>query len=487
MTEVSEIREKIKEAKTIMSKTDLMDNDGVAVPELSWILFLKVFDYHEKQRVALIKGYKTILPDECQWDSWAADQFKGYSGKDLERFVDGVLIEKLSKLTGAKDNRNIDIINSIFNGFRQSLSGTKLRQVINKLNEIKLENSNDLKNLGLVFDEELIKMRDFEKKKASFFTPRPIIRFIVNNIKPDLKKSEKIMDLASGTSGFLVESIKYMKKDVKGKEDEKNLSSLVHGNEKKSRNYLLGMLNLMLQDVGTPNLLNKNTLSTTKIRDIVTDDQKYDVIMTNPTFDEKEEKETADNLPRHLKTSDAALHFLYFAMKSLKENGRCAIILPNGPLFGSGVAADMKKELLENYNLHTIVRLAGSEFEPFNGIQTNILFFDEGKPTKDIWYYRMKIREGIKKYNKGTPIQDSDFDDVLKWCKNKEKSDDENGYKVELEDIKDFNLDIKHPDDEEVAIDMSPHDLIKQIIADEKKTLDLLTDVENLINTEIPK
>ncbi len=486
MTEVSEIREKIKEAKTIMSKTDLMDNDGVAVPELSWILFLKVFDYHEKQRVALIKGYKTILPEECQWDSWAADQFKGYSGKDLERFVDGVLIEKLSKLTGTKDNRNIDIINSIFNGFRQSLSGTKLRQVINKLNEIKLENSNDLKNLGLVFDEELIKMRDFEKKKASFFTPRPIIRFIVNKIKPDLKKSEKIMDLASGTSGFLVESIKYMKKDVKGKEDEKNLSSLVHGNEKKSRNYLLGMLNLMLQDIGTPNLLNKNTLATTKIRDIVTDDQKYDVIMTNPTFDEKEESEVADNLPRHLAISNSRLHFLYFAMKSLKENGRCALILDNNIFFAdSGVPYEMKKELMENYNLHTIVRLPPSAFEPYNGIQTNILFFDAGKPTKDIWFYRMKIRDGLKKYSMNNPMQDSDFDEVLKWFKNKEEND--YGYKVSVKDLKNYNLERKHPDDEEIPIDMSPHELISQIIANEKKTLTLLTDVENLINQEIPK
>ena len=487
MTEVSEIREKIKETKSIMSKIDHMDKDSVTVPELSWLLFLKVFDYHEKQRVALIKNYKTILPEECQWDSWAGDQFKGYTGKELELFVDNVLLDKLSKLTGDKNNRNIDIVNSIFNGFQYMLhNGTKLRQVINKLNEIKLENSNDLENLGVVYDEELIKMRDSEKKNASFYTPRPIIRFIINKINPNLKKSEKVIDLASGTSGFLVESIKYMKKDVKGKEDEKLLDTLLSGNEKKLRNYRLGMLNMMLLNVGTPNILNKNTLATTKIRDIVTDDQKYDVIMTNPTFDEKEEKETGDNLPRHLKTSDAALHFLYFAMKSLKENGRCAIILPNGPLFGdSGVVAEIKKELLEKYNLHTIVRLAGSEFEPYNGIQTNILFFDEGKPTTDIWFYRMKIREGIKKYSMNNPIQDSDFDEVLKWCKNKEAND--YGWKVSVNDLKNYNLDLSHPDDVEVSIDMSPHELIAQIISDEKKTLELLTDVENLINQEIPK
>jgi type I restriction enzyme M protein len=487
MTEVSEIREKIKEAKAIMATIDHLDNDGVTVPELSWLLFLKVFDYHEKQRIALVKNYKTIIPEECQWDSWAADKFKGYSGKDLETFVDNVLLDKLSGLVGSTKDKNIDIIKSVFSGFAYLLhNGTKLRQVINKLNEINLENSTDLENLGEVYDEELIKMRDELKKNASFYTPRPIIRFIVNKLKPNLKKSEKITDLAAGTSGFLTESIKYMKKDVKGKSDEKLLEKLLSGNEKKLRNYRLGMLHMMLLNVSSPNILHKNTLATTKIRDIVTDEQKYDVIMTNPTFDEKEDKETADNLPRHLKTSDAALHFLYFAMKSLKENGRCAIILPNGPLFGSGVAADMKKELLEKFNLHTIVRLVGSEFAPYNGIQTNILFFDEGKPTKEIWYYRMKIREGLKKYNKGTPIQDSDFDKVLEWCKNK-KDDDGYGYKVLVKNLKNFNLDIPHPDDEEVSIDISPHDLIAQIISDEKKTLELLTEVENLINQEIPK
>jgi type I restriction enzyme M protein len=487
MTELSEIRQIIKDAKSIMLTEDHMDTDGVTVPELSWILFLKVFDYHEKQRASLIKGYKTILPAEIQWKSWAGDRFKGLTGENLIKFVDK-WIPKLASLTGSKDDRNIDIFHDIFNDFQFNLrNGTKLRKVIDELDKIELSDPQDLENLGNVFENELISMRNDLKGKASFYTPRPIIKFIVQNINPNFKKSDKIIDLAAGTCGFLTESLKHMKKDVKGKEDEKALYASLYGREKKSRNYLLGMLNMMLQNIAIPNVLNKNTLQSTKISEIVSDDMKYDVIMTNPTFDEKEEKETANNLPRTKAVSDAALHFLYFAMKSLKENGRCGIILPNGPLFGSGVAADMKKELLEKYNLHTIVRLAGSEFAPYNGIQTNILFFDEGKPTKEIWYYRMKIREGLKNYNKSNPIQDSDFDDVLKWCKNKEKSNDKNGYKVLLKDIKDFNLDIKHPDDEEVAIDMSPHDLIAQIIADERKTLDLLTDVENLINTEIPK
>ena len=212
MTEIPKIREIIKEAKNIMSVIDHMDTDGATVPEISWLLFLKVFDYHEKQRTSLIKGYKTILPEECQWDKWAGDKYKGYTSTDLLKFVDNILLEKLSKLTGSKDNRNIDIVNSIFSGFQFNLrNGTKLRQVINKLNEIELEEAQHLENLGFVFEEELIKMRNDLGKKATFYTPRPIVEFIVQQIKPNFKKSEKIMDLACGTAGFLIESMKYMK------------------------------------------------------------------------------------------------------------------------------------------------------------------------------------------------------------------------------------------------------------------------------------
>jgi type I restriction enzyme M protein len=487
MTEVSKIQEVIKNAKSIMYTEEGMHNDGVTVPEISWILFLKVFDYHERKRVSLIKGYAGILPPEIQWSSWAADEFTGLTGTDLIKFLD-VWIPKLASLTGSKNDRNIDILHDVFNDFQFKLrKGTKLRQVINELNHIELNDSQDLENLSKVFEDELLSMRNSLKgKPANFYTPRPIIKFIVQKINPSFKNSEKIMDLASGTSGFLIESMKHMKKDVKEKKETRMLQSLLFGKEKKSKNYLLGILNMMLQDIGTPEILNKNTIGATKIKDIVTEDQKYNVIIFNPTFDEKEDKDVANNMPASKKTCGTRFHFLYYAMKSLKEKGRCALILDNGPLFGGkGAPADIKKELLENYNLHTIVRLPESAFSPYTSIATNILFFDAGKPTKDIWFYRMKIRDGLKNYNKSNPMLDSDFEDVLDWCKHKEEN--EFGYKKSVSDLKDFNLDIKHPDDDEVVIDMSPHDLIAQIISDEKKTLELLTDVENLINQEIPK
>jgi type I restriction enzyme M protein len=488
MTEVSEIKQILKDAKTIMSTNDDMHNDGTYVPEISWILFLKVFDYHERQRISLIKGYKTIFPEEIQWKSWAADRFKGYSGRDLEKFMDNILFDTLSKLTGSKEDRNIDILHDIFDDFQYKLrNGTKLRQVINELNKIELNDSQDLENLSKVYEDELLSMRNSLKgKPANFYTPLPIIKFIVQNIDPNFKKSERVMDLASGTSGFILESMKHMKKDIKEKKEIKILHSLLFGKEKKSKHYLLGVLNMMLHDVGTPQIFKKNTLGTTKISEIVTDNQKYDVIIFNPTFDEKEEPDVANNMPAGKRNGGTRFQFLYTAMKSLKENGRCAIILDNGPLFGeTGTPYDIKKELLEKYNLHTIVRLPESVFSPYTGIPTNILFFDAGKPTKYIWYYRMKVREGLKNYNKSNPILDSDFDDVLKWCKNKESN--EYGYKVSVDNIKDYRLDLKHPDDEKVLENISPHELIGQIISNEKITLNLLIDVENLINSKISK
>ena len=335
MTEVSEIKQIFKDAKTIMSTDDDMHNDGTYVPEISWILFLKVFDYHERKRISLIKGYKSILPEEIQWKSWAADRFTGLSGGDLLQFID-TWIPKLANLSGSKDDHNIEILHDIFNDFRFKLrEGTKLRQVIDKLNEISLDDSQDLENLSKVYEGELLSMRNSLKgKDANFYTPRPIIKFIVQHINPNFKKSERIMDLASGTSGFLLESMKHMKKDIKGKKETKILQSLLFGKEKKSKHYLLGILNMMLQDIGTPQILKKNTLATTKISEIVTDDQKYDVIIFNPTFDEKEEKDVENNMPATKRNCGTRFQFLYTAMKSLRENGRCAIILDNGPLFG---------------------------------------------------------------------------------------------------------------------------------------------------------
>ena len=271
----------------------------------------------------------------------------------------------------------------------------------------------------------------------------------------------------------------------------KKLHSSLNGYEKKPLPYLLGMMNLILHEINDQNITRQNTLGT-KISEIKSSDQ-FDIVMTNPPFGGEEESLIAKNLPIEFKTSDTALGFFVYIMNILKKNGRCGIILPNGPMFAGGVAGKIKEKLLKEFNLHTIVRLPTTVFEPYTTIATNILFFEKGKPTKDIWYYQMSVAERLRgatraknpKYTKSNPIAYEDFSEILKWMK--KKVPNENAWKVSINDIKDFNLDVKNPNDVEETMDLAPHELIDNIIADEEKTMKLLKEVKDLIRKEIPK
>ena len=333
---------------------------------------------------------------------------------------------------------------------------------------------------------------DAAGSNGEFYTPRPVVRFIVEQIRPNLKKSEKIIDPACGTGGFLIESLEYMIKDEKSKADyEKLRYNTLYGIDKKPMPYLLCMMNMLLHEVDKPNVVRTNPLSR-PFREISERDQ-YDIIMTNPPFGGEEEEGTSKNMPQGLQTSDTALEFLVFIMLSLKEKGRCAIILPNGPMFASGVAAKIKEKLLSEFNLHTIIRLPETVFEPYTTVATNILFFDKTNPTKEIWYYQMKVAERLRgatraknpKYTMTNPIEYQDFSEIIEWMKNKKEN--ENAWKVSLKDIENFNLDFKNPNDKDEVLDLSPHELIDNILKDEERTLELLREVKELIKKEVPK
>lgn len=317
---------------------------------------------------------------------------------------------------------------------------------------------------------------------GEFYTPRPIIRFIVKMIKPDLKKSERVLDPACGTGGFLIESLNEMIKDEKSTSDYDSLRySTLFGIEKKPMPYLLCMMNVLLHEVDKPNIVRMNTL-TIPLKEI-TEEKQFDIIMTNPPFGGEEEARIAKNLPVGMQTTDTALAFLVFILESLKVNGRCAIILPNGPLFGSGVASKIKEKLLRECNLHTVVRLPESVFSPYTGIATNILFFKKPGPTKQIWYYQMKIREGLKAYNKTNPMAYEDFSSVISWWTN--RSENENAWNVKIEDIQDYNLDIKNPNTIKENLSTTPSELIHSIIEDEQKVRGLLNEINTLIKREL--
>ncbi len=485
------LRSTIKSARDLMRKDAGLNTDVDRIPQLAWILFLKCFDDFEKKRDALTKNYQKAIPVGLRWRDWAAEdddkgnKIKVLTGPDLITFVNVELFPKLSKLIGSKGLEQRDVLASIFKELTNSLmSGYVLRQIVNLVNKVDFVNSDDVHTMARLYEDMLVEMRDAAGSNGEFYTPRPVIRFIVNQIKPSLKKSEKVLDPACGTGGFLIETLELMRKDVQSKADLKQLTSeTLYGIDKKPMPYLLGMMNMLLHEIDNPHIVRANTISK-PLREISEKDQ-YDVIMTNPPFGGEEEEGLSSNLPVGLQTADTALAFLLYIMYSLKDGGRCGIILPNGPLFAGGIAAKIKDKLLNEFNLHTIVRLPNSVFAPYTGIATNILFFEKKGKTKEIKYHHMKLREGIKAYNKTNPMVSDDFVDVEKWSKKKE--DGPNSWTVKVEDIKEFNLDIKNPNDVEETLNLSPHELIDQILKDEKKTLELLQEVKDLIDKEIPK
>ncbi len=477
------LRSVIKSARDLMRKDAGLNTDVDRIPQLAWMLFLKCFDDFEKKRSALNKNYKQAIPSGYRWSDWVGNT--KLTGTDLIKFVNDDLFPKLSTLVYGPDSKQRDVIASIFRELNNRLlSGYVLRQILDLVTKVNFVNTDDIHTIAKLYEDMLIEMRDAAGSNGEFYTPRPIIRFIVEQIKPDLTKSEKVLDPACGTGGFLVESLQYMMKKEKSKADYQKLrTQTLFGIEKKPMPYLLAMMNMLLHEVDEPNIVRANTLSK-PLREITEKDQ-YEVIMTNPPFGGEEEAGISSNLPVGMQTSDTALSFLLYIMYTLKEKGRCGIILPNGPLFAGGVAAKIKQRLLEECNLHTIIRLPNSVFSPYTGIATNILFFEKGKSTKEIWYYQMKLREGIKAYNKTNPMTYDDFTDVIEWCKNKKENG--NAWKVKVEDIKDYNLDIKNPNDVEETLDLSPHELIDTILKDEEKTVQLLQEVRELIQKEIPK
>ena len=362
-----------------------------------------------------------------------------------------------------------------------------LREIIDEIDDDKLSftDINNVKTFANVYEKLIIEMRDAAKNRAIFYTPKSIVQFIVNYINPDFHKKEKIFDPACGMGGFLIESFDKMKPSEKNSEDIVTLrEKTLYGVEKEGEYFLCAVIHMLLHDISKPKIsLGNSLLKDTKT---ITPKDQYHIIMTNPTYGGSEDKSVKDSLPNNLKGASTELHFLYYVLESLRDGGRAAMIVPNGVLSDTEKPASLiKEQLMSSCNLHTIIRLPESIFQPYTGIRTNILFFEKTGHTEEIWYYDMPIREGIKGYSKTKPPTLDDFATVTEWMKNPEAN--KLAWKIIPSELKDYNLEIDNPSKTEEGIDLSPHELIAQIISDEKKTLDLLTDVENLINQEIPK
>jgi len=492
----SELKEIIKECKKKMEPDGLKTQDQ-QFPQLCWILLLKCFEDMEKNRSVIDKNYHESIPKPYRWEDWADDENSGATGDPLVKFVDFDLFPALQKLDTTIKGSESTVMVSAFSGFKNRIrNGYALRGIINDVNKIRFDKPSEVTTFVKVFEDELKDWINTAKKDAYFYTPRVLCEFIVSIMKPSYKKKELVFDPASGFGGFLIESFNFMKKDEKGKDDIRKLRfDSLKGHEKNPDFFLCGALNYMLQASYIPNILNANSLE--RAHGDIPMSGEYDVIMSNPSYNEPEEDNVQNNLPVDVRSKDSALHFLFLIMEQLRDQGRAAMILPNGPLFGTGKAATLKQQLLEKCNLHTIIRLPESIFTPRTGIATNILFFQKGEPTKEIWYYQMKVPERIRDPSKNVkqlkfsfstnPLEKQDFDEISAWFEDKKATDD--AWVVPIADVikGEYNLDISNPNDVEPTIDLSPHELIGQIIDDEKKTMSLLAEVEKLIQKEIPK
>ncbi|MCF6150599.1 MAG: N-6 DNA methylase [Candidatus Kuenenia sp.] len=460
----------IKTLQNIMRKDPGVSGDAQRIEQLGWMISLKILDDKDKELELLNDKYVSPMPKKLQWRSWAADD-EGMTGDELKEFIDRKLIPQLKNLDVSSGSKRALIIREIFDGTNNYMkNGTIIRQVINQLNQIDFNKTEDRHVFGDIYETIL---RDLQSagNYGEFYTPRALTEFITEMINPRL--GEKVLDPACGTGGFLTSAIENIRKqDVKGVEDLKTLEKTIHGMEFKPLPFMLCVTNLILHDIEVPNVDYTDSLN----REYTSIGQKdrVDIILANPPFGASVTDGAETNFPQNFRTTESADLFLMLMVRYLKDGGRAGIVLPDGSLTGDGVKQRIRQHLLENCNLHTIVRLPNSVFQPYASVATNLLFFEKGKQMKEIWYWEHKLPEGVKAYSKTKPIQKSEFDDLKKWWK--KRKENEQAWKVSIDTIaaNGYNLDIKNPHMPEEKHTYSSVELVTMIHESFRKSDELL-------------
>lgn len=467
----------IKSARDAMRKDAGLNGDLDRIPQLAWLLFLKAFDGLEENREVTDRDFRPAIEAPYRWRDWAADP-NGATGEALLGFVNGKLFPYLRALSGTGSHDPRDVLAAVFKETNnRMLSGYLLRDVVNKVNEINFASADDIHTMAHLYESMLREMRDAAGDSGEFYTPRPVIRFIVQQVDPKL--GEIVLDPACGTGGFLVEALEHIAPNVKTTNQRRALHENLRGIEKKPLPYLLGMMNLVLHEVGQPNVVRGNALN--KPITQISKAERVDVILTNPPFGGEEEKSVQSNFPADKQTAETAWLFLQLVIRQLKDGGRCGIVVPNGLLFGDGVGARIKKQLLEECNLHTIVRLPEGAFAPYTDIPSNLLFFDKTGRTKEIWYYELATPEGRKKYSKTKPIRYEEFADCRSWWTDRVAN--HQAWRVPIADIvaDGYNLDLRNPNRADDLTHRPPAELLAELVAIERTILAKLEELEATI------
>ena len=455
-----------------MRKDAGVDGDAQRISQMVWMLFMKIFADSEEDWGITIDDYRSPIPENLKWHSWAADE-EGLTGDELMTFVNNELFPTLKEIDVTVSDQ-ARIIRAVFEDtYNYMKNGTLFRQVINEINKIDFNSSQD-RHLFNDLYETILKELQSAGSSGEYYTPRAVTQFMVDMTNPQL--GERVLDPACGTGGFLTCSIAHMRQQVKTPDERDTLQKSILGVEKKPLPHLLCTTNLMLHGFDLPAVLRDNFLNK-PYADWGADD-RVEVVLSNPPFGGVEGDEIETNFPAKFRTKETADLFLALIIRLLKPNGRAAVVLPDGTLFGEGVKTRIKEELLTKCNLHTIVRLPNGVFNPYTGIKTNLLFFEKGTVTKDIWYFEHPYPEGVKSCNKTKPIDIKEFDLEKQWWTHREEN--RHAWKVSAEEIaqKGFNLDIKNPYQE--ADDLaSPEELLSEY---EATTQSIQTIQNNIIN-----
>jgi type I restriction enzyme M protein len=430
----------VKSARKIMRQDTGTGSDELRILQLGWMLFLKIFSDKDKELELIQDDYISPIPEELHWNQWASND-EGMTGDELLEFVDRNLFPTLSNIDLSTGNKRALLVHEVFaNNYNYMKSGIHLRQVINKLNEIDFNNSKDKQVFGQIYETFLGELQS-AGTLGEFYTPRAITELLADLIAPE--PHEKVLDPACGTGGFLTAALEHLKVKAKTVSEREVIQHNVVGWEYKPLPYLLGNTNLILHDINLPNIKYDDSLA----RPLTEYRQKdrVDVILANPPFGSVVSNNNENNFPQTYRTKESADLFLILMIRLLKDGGRAGIVLPDGSLTGDGVKMRIRQKLLEDCNLHTIIRLPNSVFQPYASVATNLLFFVKGEKTKTVWYYQHNLPEGYKAYSKTKSIQLSEFDYLKEWWKKRKES--EQAWKVDISAIEKngFNLDIKNP------------------------------------------
>lgn len=484
----------IKRLRDIMRNDAGINGDAQRIEQITWMLFLKVYDAKESDWEMNEDDYTSIIPNECRWINWAHDDKTGVAltGDDLLDFVNNTLFPTLKNLAVTRETPiKKAIVQTVFQDANNYMKdGVLLRQVINVIDEIDFGDYNESHAFGEIY-ETILKELQSAGSSGEFYTPRAVTDFMAKMIEP--KIGETMADLACGTGGFITSWLKELHQKVETVADEEAYSSSIYGIEKKQFPYMLAVTNMLLHDLDVPQIYHDNTL----LRDVLdyTDDDKFDVILMNPPYGGSEKADVKSHFPSDLASSETADLFMSVIMYRLKEKGRAAVILPDGFLFGTDNAkVNIKKKLLNEFNLHTIIRLPSSVFSPYTSITTNILFFAKTGPTKETWIYRLDKPEGYKNFSKTKPMKLEHFEPVISWWDQRQEilvdgfDKAKKFTREELEEKYAYNLDLcGYPHEEEVIL--APHDLIHEY-QEERASLNaeidrVLEEIEKLLGGKI--